>query len=444
MSVLTSLRTVLCCSVGLALPLAVFGTEATDVPKTFPLDPTITPRVNHTEETLPSPTTVSEVRPITVAVIMPSDNSPMLTAFKIVLNGLIAAGGQHSNLKLIAIETSNDLTTVEQQLQAAVIAGADVAVGPLQKDRVDELLELPYLPLPVVALNIGTHDGNPEKLSPLLFQMSLSTEQEAEYVAQQAIKLYQQKSANSDHIAILRDVSKADYKVTAGFEDVLSQNQIPYHTIPIDINTLNSSKRLFSDAQNAIVRHQLKLQLTQLNQELPNEQNLERQATLQRQLQQLPETNTSTLYPIVLVALSSPEAALAINRLPRETEQVFGISTLNPGDPETNATAKSLIYDLNNVQFVDSPLLVKYDADSFQARFNMPMPYSLTAKRLFALGHDALNAAFHWAHQEQRFSISGEAGEWDANRDANAQIKRTPATILIQDGELQILSVDKH
>ena len=141
------------------------------------------------------------------------------------------------------------------------------------------------------------------------------------------------------------------------------------------------------------------------------------------------------------MSLDAAQASLVINRLPRNT-QIWGISLLNPGDPETNPTASSLVYDMNNAVFVDSPLLVEYNNESFEAKFQTAMPYSLTAKRLFALGVDALAAAERWAHQEMTFKFSGESGTWTSNRGHSALLDRKPATILLQDGTLQLLTLE--
>ena len=89
-------------------------------------------------------------RPLTVAVIMPGDNAPTIAANKIVLNGLTAASIRKPNIRLIMVESSSN-DNLDNQLKAAAIAGADVAIGPLSRERVDALLRLPSLPLPVIA-----------------------------------------------------------------------------------------------------------------------------------------------------------------------------------------------------------------------------------------------------------------------------------------------------
>lgn len=396
MSVLSSLRIALCCSLSLTIPLCASAATQTDSPATVtahPIGEAPTPSDLNAGTPSEDPN-----RPLTIAVIMPGDNAPTMAANKIVLNGLTAAAINKPNLRLLMIESgSND--NLSNQLKAAVLAGADVAIGPLSHDRVDALLRLPYLPLPVIALNTPTNDMPAETDSQLLL-MSISTELEANYVADQAATALEQLNDPDAKVVILRDAAKADYRITAGYEEALQNRHVPYQIMPIDLSGINSQRQLLGGNDQA----------------------------------RLP-------YPIALMSLDAAQAGLVVNRLPRKT-QVWGISLLNPGDPETNPTASSLVYDMNNAIFVDSPLLVKYDAQSFEAKFQTPMPYSPTAKRLFALGVDALGAAEKWAHQQMTFKISGESGTWISDRAQSPVVERKPATVLIQDGSLQLLTLD--
>ena len=397
MSVLSTLRFALCCSLSLSIPVAVSATTEAESVQSFG----ITTQSSSSQRALtPAPTSGAlpsdPSRPITVAFLMPEDNSPVIAANKIVLNGLTAAAMFKPNIRLLLIETGR-AHTLAQQLQAAVFAGADVVVGPLQRDRVDELLQLPYLPLPVLTLN--TPSQSPTETPAHLLSMSLSTEMEASYVGNLVANEFYELHYPDARVLILRDAGKTDYRITEGFEAALQARHVPYQIEPVDLSSINSIKRFFNTA------------------------------------------NAEKQFPLALVAMGSTDASLVLNRLPRGT-QAWGISVLNPGDPDTNPTASSLVYDLNNAIFVDSPLVVKYDKDSFEAKFATPQPYSLTAKRLFALGFDALLSAEHWAHQDNQFSFSGEAGDWTLNRELSYIVERKPLSILIQDGSLQPLTLE--
>ena len=76
--------------------------------------------------------------------------------------------------------TSADLKTLYAR---ATMEGAQVVLGPLDKDLVSQLETQDNLPLPTLALNYGTHDSNRARN---LFQYGLSAEDEARQVAQRA------------------------------------------------------------------------------------------------------------------------------------------------------------------------------------------------------------------------------------------------------------------
>ena len=139
MSVLTSLRIAFCCSLSLTIPLCASATTATDS-----FEPA-TARAVESESasgTMPSDSVdTGDNRPLTVAVIMPGDNAPTIAANKIVLNGLTAASIRKPNIRLIMVESSSN-DNLDNQLKAAAIAGADVAIGPLSRERVDASPEL--------------------------------------------------------------------------------------------------------------------------------------------------------------------------------------------------------------------------------------------------------------------------------------------------------------
>lgn len=87
---------------------------------------------------------------------------------------------------------------------------------------------------------------------------------------------------------------------------------------------------------------------------------------------------------------------------------------------------------------------MRYDNESFEAKFQTALPYSMPAKRLFALGLDAYQVAEDWAHGRKAFEISGETGQLTVHRDLSAQVVRTPASFEIRSGELVDTAVDSE
>ena len=124
---------------------------------------------------------------LTIALVMPPDGSPFTAASKIVGNGLLAASQTSREPAEVLLVEAPESTSLTEVLQSAVVAGADVVVGPLQKERVTELIRIGTLPLPVVALNHPSEAIPDAEIPANLVMMSLSTENEAEYIARLAV-----------------------------------------------------------------------------------------------------------------------------------------------------------------------------------------------------------------------------------------------------------------
>ena len=138
------------------------------------------------ESTAPVMTEGEATRPVTIAMLMPSDESPFLPAARIVGNGLLTASrvsGRNANIMLIEAPES---VPINEMIDTAVFSGADVVVGPLQKDQVEQLSREKNLPIPIVTLNYAATPD--EEISPNMLMLSVATDLEAEYIARQAVK----------------------------------------------------------------------------------------------------------------------------------------------------------------------------------------------------------------------------------------------------------------
>lgn len=90
---------------------------------------------------------------MTMAFLLPAAGSALEGPSKAALQGLLAANyaSEHPARVLLVRPGSNN--SAVDQLKAAARAGAQVAVGPLDRKAIDEIAKLRYLPLPLVTLN---------------------------------------------------------------------------------------------------------------------------------------------------------------------------------------------------------------------------------------------------------------------------------------------------
>jgi hypothetical protein len=122
-------------------------------------------------------------RPQQLALLLPLATpvgSVVRDAFMSAYFNLLEIGGQVPSLRFYDTSNVTDILAVHQQARAD---GAQMIIGPLQKQHVAELQKVDDLGVPTLALN--NVDGV-EPASPLLYQFALSPESEARQLANKA------------------------------------------------------------------------------------------------------------------------------------------------------------------------------------------------------------------------------------------------------------------
>lgn len=116
-----------------------------------------------------------------IAVILPV-SGPYASVAQAVLDGIMAAqlGNPSAGTRIQVYDSGNLADQVLPLYQRAVAEGANLVIGPMNKDAVDALA-MQRLPVPVIALNYGK---NPTTQNPNLFQFALLPEDEATQAAE--------------------------------------------------------------------------------------------------------------------------------------------------------------------------------------------------------------------------------------------------------------------
>lgn len=124
-------------------------------------------------------------RPTQVALLLPQQGR-LGTAGNAVRDGFVAAyyeamQQQHTIPRLKFYDTSKG--NIIDIYHRAVAEGAEMVIGPLDKDKVAELSRLEVLPIPTLAVNYSEDEQEP---AGGLYQFGLSTEDEARQIAHRA------------------------------------------------------------------------------------------------------------------------------------------------------------------------------------------------------------------------------------------------------------------
>ena len=431
MSVLSSLRLLISSAI-ISLPIVSLAAVSVDtsvaentqisthkevVPPLTTTEPQESPLVNEASS-----------RPLNIAMLMPADESPFLSAAKIVGNGLIAANRVNNhNANLMLIEAPENVN-IHELLDAAVFAGADVVIGPLQKDRVEHLANAEQLPIPVVTLNYSQLAA--QHTASNLIMLSVATDLEAEYIAKLAIQALPQSTSleHPSKVLVLTTDKAWEKRLSEAYVRVLQEANIPHEVFTVTLDNLQELQDKCRPELSAEERMKFR--------RMEIAAGSDKKAL--KEIQNEAKTKMATGEPpfhAALLALDAGTAGLVRSRLPLRT-RVWATSTTNPGDPSTSSSSSALAYDLNQVVFAECPLILRYDAQSFEKKYHIAMPYSMPARRLFSLGLDAYQVAIDWAKNTKNFQIKGETGNLTVDRSLGALVERHPSTYVIHNGTL--------
>lgn len=365
-----------------------------------------------------------------IAVLMPNADNPLNVFAQAIVKGIRAENKQLSTPHEIILLPRKNGQSALSHLQDASLMGASVAIGPITRDDVNEISELPFLPLPVVSLNLPEDDvKSPE----LLMNFSLSLEEEAKQVASMAIQSLAKENKDSLNIVLFEGASPINQRVANTFEQALAEESISITRIPITKELLTLPK--LYEVKNFS-------SLTLGTKSLPDTaEGYENAKQYNENLTQSFSKLGSSSYSAVFLVTDARTAALIKPRLPRDT-RVWGTSMINPGNPEQSVIA-SLAFDLQNTGFVDAPLILRYNNQDFKASFGETPPNSLIARRLFAFGVDAYRLARLWMRWQPEITMAGTTGSLSFKKSVRANVSRIAQPAVFYHGQIETMSADR-
>ena len=374
--------------------------------------------------------TATAVSKTKIAVLMPNADNPLNVFAQAIVKGIRAENKQLSTPHEIILLPRKIGQSTLSHLQDASLMGASVAIGPITRDDVNEISELPFLPLPVVSLNLPEDDvKSPE----LLMNFSLSLEEEAKQVASMAIQSLAKENKDSLNIVLFEGASPINQRVANTFEQALAKESISITRIPI-------SKELLTLPKLYEVKNFSSLTLG--TKSLPDTaEGYENAKQYNENLTQSFSKLGSSSYSAVFLVTDARTAALIKPRLPRDT-RVWGTSMINPGNPEQSVIA-SLAFDLQNTGFVDAPLILRYNNQDFKASFGETPPNSLIARRLFAFGVDAYRLARLWMRWQPEITMAGTTGSLSFKKSVSANVSRIAQPAVFYHGQIETMSADR-
>ncbi len=279
-----------------------------------------------------------------VAVLIPT-SGPLASLANVILEGIMAAKYQLPGTNIKVYDTAAG-TPIQELYDQAVIEGAELIIGPMDKARVDALTRLP-LTVPVISLNYGK---NPEFANPNLFQFALLPEDEARQAARQML------ADGHTRLAILVPAGEWGERILQAFREETQANGGEV----VATGRFKPGSNEYSNMIKRALKPNSKTHLNGVDAEAIFFAASPKQARL--------------LMPLIKFHF--------INSLP-----VYATSHVYDGFPDPSANR-----DLNRLSFTEIPWLLN------EAAPGAPKPEELDETtrhhpRLFAFGYDALSAA---------------------------------------------------
>jgi len=305
--------------------------------------------------------TIAEERPDNIALLLPLNSTPG----SVIRDGFLSAyydvmqfGGKVPRVRFYNTSDSLDILPIYNR---AVADGAELVIGPLQKDHVAQLHNVASLPVPTLALN---NLENSIPLSSSLYQFSLSPENEAIQLAERAWR-------DGHRYAAILSPSETE-------DDFYQRKRDSFTDHWLSLGGHIVAQQSFNDDYTSVLEAMLDIDDSEQRMESLGELINEQLAFTQRRRQDID----------FIFLIAEPGPARQINPT---------LAYLFAGDIPVYATQD--IYsglprplvdnDLNGILFVDSPWLLEFnDALKTKASQQFPQNNALNL-RLQAFGVDA-------------------------------------------------------
>ncbi len=308
-----------------------------------------------------------------VALIVSPKGSELWKAAEPLRAGIYAAYAQKKNDYDLVEFTLSDPTKIEEVLNSVADSGALLALGPLARQAVENLSELSYLPLPVVAINRPKEGAVPE----LLLAIDMSAESEAEQLAKIAVESTADKNSGGSFV-IFTTQDSYDQRVA----------------------------RAIDSALRALGVH------------------AERRTVTSVQLSYLTQEMRGKAFRGVFFAMNAQQASLLRPFIPRELP-LFGTSYTNPMHQTDSMQAKTQSTDLIGMVTLELPAESLLSLSEYSKFSDQYSKMGQDQREMFSVGLDAWRIGEQWLQWRKNFDYAdGMSGKISYVKDQSPRVKR--------------------
>lgn len=330
-------------------------------------------------------------------------------------DGFIAAyydDKQQDKSELIFLDTQGDASSAPALLQEAKQSGAGLVVGPLTKQAITALNQLPRLPLPVLALNYIDEEADNAK--PNLYQFGLLPEDEAVQAARMALL------RNLGHAVVMAPKNTLGQRMAEAFKAEFEK----FGGRVLDVQLFDSSAKDFGRP----IKNMLNIQQSQSRKSIL-------QTILRRQVHFEPYVRKDV---DVIYMVSSPIQARGI-KPQLKFHEAGHIPVLANSQIFNGVSNPAIDRDIDGVSFTQTPWRLKVDETPLhQQLLSLWQADVVRYGDLYALGADAYNLIpyLNRLAVDTQFHIDGYTGSLSA--DSQHRIHRELLWAKFEEGKVKL------
>ncbi len=296
---------------------------------------------------------------VKVALIVTPESSPLTPALAPFRAGVEAAYEEDSNKFELVKYEATDKTDVINILNKAADEKAMLVIGPVLKNSVEQIAALPYLPLPVIAINRTDNEVQPE----LFMSIDVAVESEIEQLVKVAIE--NTVMHPSGNFVILSTPGEYDERIARSIRAELEKQ-----------------------GMTGEIRHISTEQLAYITTEMRGKN-----------------------FRGCFFAMNPQQASLIRPYLPPELA-VFGTSYTNPYRSNDTMASQTQANDLNGMVTLEIPAITQLDQENYLKYRPLLLKLNNDARHLFAVGVDTWQLGKQWLEWNQSIEIkNGLSGD---------------------------------
>lgn len=315
-----------------------------------------------------------------LVVLTPPKASPAYAVTKPFRDGILASYREDKdNYKIRQVEVKPE-EGVAKVLEQVADEGAMLVIGPILKNNVDEVAQMPFVPVPVLAINRTSADVLPE----LFINMDMSAEGQMTQLVSEAVAKTKKSAEANLPFLILTTSNPYDQRLADSAEAALDKEEIPSVRMSLAPSDLREMVR--SEEQE---------------------------------------------FRATVFAMNSTYAGMVRPFLAPYTP-VYGTSYTDPKNNEDAMSARTQSNDLRGMVTLEIPAITELDSTTYSKYRKRLLKMTAEERLMFSVGIDAWRLGKEWLEWHEKVDYAdGMSGRIHFDKSEGAHVVRRLTPVVV-------------